>query len=110
RTDYPFYAAAQLAFTRREPERRGLDVDAAFRSVPDAPAPSREVSQLVSQAIGSDERWDVEFPERALPWLRLPPAGTWRYRGAIDVELWRKPLPPVHEGTRHLVRRTLAAF
>jgi hypothetical protein len=110
RRDYPFYAAAQFASARCEPERRGLDVDAASRALPDAPISTRELGALVARAIGSDERWDVEFTQRALPILRLPPAGTWRYRGPIELAMWREPLPPVAEAARHFVRRTLAAF
>ena len=110
RRDYPLYAAAQLAHTRREPERRGLDVEAARAALPDRPIGSKELDALVAGAIGSDDRWDVEFTRRALALLRLPPAGTWGPRGAIEYELWGEPLPSVQQGTLHIVRRTLAAF
>ncbi len=110
RSDYPFYAAAQYAQTLKEPERRGLDVDAARRALPRRPVGANELGEVVAQAIGSDNRWDVEFTLRALPLLGLPPAGSWRYRGPVEYELWRERLPPVAEGALHFVRRTLAAF
>lgn len=110
RRDYPLYAAAQLAHTRREPERRGLDVAAAAAALPSRPALARDLDAIVARAVGSDDRWDVEFTQRALPLLRLPPAGTWRYRGPVAYELWREPLPAVASATLHFVGRTLAAF
>jgi hypothetical protein len=105
RRDYPFIVAAHLPRQRRRAEGRGVDVDALRKKLPPGP-----LGPNANALVGSDDEWTVNFAFRALPFVSIPPAGTWRYFRKGDVELWREPLPPVEEATALLVRRTLAAF
>jgi hypothetical protein len=105
RRDYPVIASAHLPRQRRRAEGRGIDVDALRRKLPPGP-----LGPDANALVGSDDEWTVNFAFRALPFVSIPPAGTWRHFRKGDVELWREPLPPVEEATAVLVRRTLAAF
>jgi len=112
RADYPSVAAAYTAPQRRHAtERLSVDVDTLGAAMPEEPITGREIRALAERVIGPrDDPWTVAFALRALPFVDVPPAGTWRHYKAGRARLWREPLPDVAEATALLVRRFLSAF
>jgi hypothetical protein len=110
RGDFPSFAAAYVASQTPRAERLGADLAKLRRAIGLEPIGRAETTTRTEAVVGTDDRWTIAFVLRALPWLSVPPAGTWGVHGAGEWIVWPETLPPVGEATELAVRRYLAAF
>jgi Winged helix DNA-binding domain len=108
--NYPAFAAAWFPQARRDAERRGADVSALRRALPEDPRPAGELREIAGRALGTDDRTRIGPALRALPLVRAPGSGQWAQSRELAAELWRGKLPSQGNGTQRLVRSALAAF
>ena len=60
--------------------------------------------------LGTDDRWDVSFALRALPFVRAAPVGPWPHTKPPPFLHWREPLPEPGEAATRVVRGYLAGY
>jgi len=108
RDDYPAVAAAYIETQRARAERLG--VDALRAAAPARPTEGAELIELGHRVLGTDDRWDVSFALRALPFVRAPPVGPWPHTKPPPFVYWREPLPEAGEAATRVVRGYLAGY
>lgn len=108
RDDYPALAAAYIATQRAQAERLGAGTLRA--AVPDRALDNAELAELAQHALGTEDRWQVAFAARGLPFVRTAPVGPWPHTKPSPVVLWREPLPDAAGAVGHVVRAYLAAY
>jgi hypothetical protein len=108
RDDYPAVAAAYIETQRARAERLG--VGALRAAVPDGPVENAELLELGHRVLGTEDRWDVSFAYRALPFVRAAPVGPWPHTKPPPSVLWREPLPEAGEAATRVVRSYLAGY
>jgi hypothetical protein len=108
RDDYPAVAAAYIETQRARAERLG--VDALRAAAPAGPTEGAELIELGHRVLGTDDRWDVSFALRALPFVRAPPVGPWPHTKPPPFVYWREPLPEAGEAATRVVRGYLAGY
>jgi hypothetical protein len=105
---YPFIEAAHIEAQRGRVKGIGTDPVALAERWPDAPVD--DPYAFAGRLLGTDDRWTIAFTLRAMPWVRLPPAGDWPYTKPTPAVLWREPLATPEEGAARVVRDYLAAY
>ena len=108
RDDYPAVAAAYIETQRARAERLG--VDALRAAAPAGPTEGAELIELGHRVLGTDDRWDVSFALRALPFVRAAPVGPWPHTKPPPFLYWREPLPEAGEAATRVVRGYLAGY
>ena len=107
---FPSLVSAWIESGRGRAENRGYDVAALRRGIARRPLQPSEPEQIVARVIGSDERWDVAFALRTLPFVRVGGVGAWPHTKPPPVELWRGRLPDPGEAAVRVVRAVVAAY
>ena len=108
RDDYPAVAAAYIETQRARAERLG--VDALRAAAPEGPTEGAELIELGHRVLGTNDRWDVSFALRALPFVRAAPVGPWPHTKPPPFLYWREPLPEAGEAATRVVRGYLAGY
>ena len=108
RKDYPAVAAAYIETQRARAERLG--VDALRSAAPAGPTEGAELIELGHRVLGTNDRWDVSFALRALPFVRAAPVGPWPHTKPPPFLYWREPLPEAGEAATRVVRGYLAGY
>jgi Winged helix DNA-binding domain len=107
--DYPRFAAAWLpgaqaaTLSEEEVERlsaRVIELASTKRVT------VKELEELTAADLGQ-RLWRLRT---LAPLVHVPPSGTWRFHGRVELELWRDALPSFEVGAKRLVQRYLAAF
>jgi hypothetical protein len=112
--DYPYFVAAWLPAAREMTPRVSAEtLDHLVQLVEDAarngPLTHEQIEAIAAETMGG--RWRTRT---LVPFVHMPPAGTWRYFGRPQLAhapTWLgATLPTREEGAEHLARRYLAAF
>jgi hypothetical protein len=107
---YPSLASAWIESRRGRSENRGYDVAALRRAMPRRSLRPGEPEEIVARVIGSDDRWDVSFALRTLPFVRVGVVGPWPHTKPPRVQLWRGRLPDPGEAAVRVVRALVLAY
>jgi hypothetical protein len=109
RADVPAFTSSYVAGQLRRAQRIA-DLDELRAAFGSEPLTAAEIHGRARAVVPGDDPWPAWFALRGLPWVRVPPAGTWGSPPGGRSVLWPEPLPPVEEATAHAVRRYLRAF
>lgn len=108
--EYPFIAAAYIDAQSGRVANLRADLEALRAAFPDEPLAGARVRELAAEALGTDDEWTVSFALRALPFVRVPPAGPWPHTKPPPSVLRREPLPDAAEAATRIVRAYVAAY
>jgi hypothetical protein len=107
---YPALVVGKIEAGRGRTDKLGVDVEALRRALPRRPMNGEELRERTSAAIGTDDRWTVEFALRALPFVRDGVVGPWPHTKGSPARLWREQLPDPQEASTRVVRAYLTAY
>jgi Winged helix DNA-binding domain len=107
---YPALAAARIDSSRGRTQRRGYDVAALRRAMPNRALQPGEAEKIVARVVGTDDRWEVAFALRTLPIVRDGVVGPWPHTKPAPVRLWRDRLPPADASAVRVVHAVVAAY
>ena len=107
---YPAIASAHIEAQRGRTENRGFDVAALRRAMPRRALQPGEAGEIAARVLGTDDRWDIAFALRALPFVRDGVVGPWPHTKPPPARLWRKPLPDPGESAVRVVHAVVAAY
>jgi hypothetical protein len=107
---YPALASATIEAGRGRTENLGVDIEALRRALPRRAFSGAELRDVARDALGTDDRWTIEFAVRALPFVRDGVVGPWPHTKPPLGRLWREPLPDSQESAARVVRAYLAAY
>jgi len=107
---FPALVSAKIDATRGRTENLGADVEALRRAMPRRAVSGEELREIARRALGTDDRWTVEFALRALPFVRDRVAGPWPHTKSPGVRLWRERLPDPAESAVRVVHAYVAAY
>jgi hypothetical protein len=107
---YPLLASAWIDSRRGRTEGRGYDVPALRRAMPKRDLEPGEAERIVARVIGTDDRWDVAFALRTLPFVRARFDGPWPHTKPGPAALWRDRLPDPDESAVRVVHAVVAAY
>ncbi|MDX6451378.1 MAG: hypothetical protein QOH16_1427 [Gaiellaceae bacterium] len=109
-TEYPFIAAAYIESQRGRVANLGVDVESLRVSIPGEPLSGAELRELASRVLATDDIWTISFALRWLPFVRVPPVGSWPHTKPPPSVLRRDSLPDAGEAATHVVRAYVAAY
>jgi hypothetical protein len=109
-TEYPFIAAAYIESQRGRVANLGVDVESLRAAIPVEPLSGAELRALASRVLATDDEWTISFALRWLPFVRVPPVGSWPHTKPPPSVLCRDPLPDSSEAAVHVVRAYVAAY
>jgi len=107
---FPALVSAKIEAVRGRTENLGVDIDALRRAIPRRAVSGDELREIARDALGTDDRWTVEFALRALPFVRDGLVGPWPHTKPGTIRLWREPLPDAQESATRVVHAYLTAF
>jgi DNA glycosylase AlkZ-like len=107
---YPALVAAKIDALRGRSEKLGVEIGALWRALPRRAIAGEELRAIAQRALGTDDRWTIEFALRALPFAREGVVGPWPHTKPAPARLWREPLPDPDESAVRIVRAYLAAY
>jgi hypothetical protein len=109
-SEYPFIAAAYIESQRGRVANLGVDVESLRAAIPVEPLSGAELRALASRVLATDVEWTISFALRWLPFVRVPPVGSWPHTKPPPSVLCRDPLPDSSEAAVHVVRAYVAAY
>jgi hypothetical protein len=110
RSMFPALASAKIDAVRGRTENLGVDVAALRRALPSRAVSGEELREIARRALGTDDRWTVEFALRALPFVRDGVVGPWPHTKPPLARLWREKLPDPAASAVRVVHAYVAAY
>jgi len=107
---YPALVSAKIDAARGRTENLGVDVEALRKALPRRAVSGEELVEIARRALGTEDRWTIQFALRGLPFVRHGVVGTWPHTKPAPARLWRKPLPDPQESAARIVRAYLSAY
>ena len=107
---YPALASAKIEAVRGRTENLGVDVQALRRALPRRAVNGDELRKIARRALGTDDRWTIEFALRALPFVRDGVVGPWPHTKPSPARLWRERLPDPAASAIRVVHAYVAAY
>lgn len=107
---YPALASAKIEAARGRTENLGVDLAALRRALPRRAVSGEELREIARRALGTDDRWTIEFALRALPFVRDGVVGPWPHTRPAPARLWRERLPDPAASAVRVIHAYVAAY